>query len=53
MDFIYTFPATFNIYPDQIDTWVNYPLDERRTLSCWNSFRPPETAAGATGSCAT
>jgi phenylpropionate dioxygenase-like ring-hydroxylating dioxygenase large terminal subunit len=44
-NFIFAFPGmTFNLYPDQIDFWVNYPIDERRTLSVWNSFRPPETA---------
>ena len=44
-NFIFAFPAmTFNLYPDQIDFWLNYPLDERRTLSVWQSFRPPETA---------
>jgi phenylpropionate dioxygenase-like ring-hydroxylating dioxygenase large terminal subunit len=44
-NFIFAFPGmTFNLYPDQIDFWVNYPIDERRTLSIWNSFRPPETA---------
>jgi len=44
-NFIFAFPGmTFNLYPDQIDFWVNYPIDERRTLSIWRSFRPPETA---------
>ncbi|MEP6641726.1 MAG: aromatic ring-hydroxylating dioxygenase subunit alpha [Gaiellales bacterium] len=44
-NFIFAFPGmTFNLYPDQIDFWVNYPIDERRTLSVWNSFRPPETS---------
>jgi choline monooxygenase len=44
-NFIFAFPGmTFNLYPDQIDFWVNYPIDERRTLSVWSSFRPPETA---------
>jgi Rieske 2Fe-2S family protein len=43
-NFIFAFPGmTFNLYPDQIDFWVNYPLDELRTLSVWRSFRPPET----------
>jgi Rieske 2Fe-2S family protein len=44
-NFIFAFPgATFNLYPDQIDFWCNYPLDERRTRSVWHAFRPPETA---------
>ena len=44
-NFIFAFPgATFNLYPDQIDFWCNYPLDERRTCSIWQAFRPPETA---------
>jgi phenylpropionate dioxygenase-like ring-hydroxylating dioxygenase large terminal subunit len=44
-NFIFAFPGmTFNLYPDQIDFWVNYPIDEGRTLSVWKSFRPPETA---------
>jgi phenylpropionate dioxygenase-like ring-hydroxylating dioxygenase large terminal subunit len=44
-NFIFAFPGmTFNLYPDQIDFWLNYPLDERRTMTVWNTFRPPETA---------
>ena len=32
-NFVFAFPgATVNLYPDQIDFWLNYPLDERRTL---------------------
>ncbi len=43
-NFVFAFPAmTFNLYPDQIDYWLNYPLDERRTQSVWRAFRPPET----------
>ncbi len=43
-NFIYTFPGiTFNLYPDQLDIWTNYPLDEKRTQTIWQSFRPPET----------
>ena len=43
-NFVFAFPgATVNLYPDQIDFWVNYPLDEKRTLTVWNAFRPPET----------
>jgi phenylpropionate dioxygenase-like ring-hydroxylating dioxygenase large terminal subunit len=44
-NFIFAFPGmTFNLYPDQIDFWLNYPLDERRTMTVWNTFRPPETS---------
>ncbi len=43
-NFVFAFPAmTFNLYPDQIDYWLNYPLDEYRTQSVWRAFRPPET----------
>jgi phenylpropionate dioxygenase-like ring-hydroxylating dioxygenase large terminal subunit len=43
-NFVFAFPGTtVNLYPDQIDFWLNYPLDERRTLTIWNAFRPPET----------
>ncbi|MGN6379638.1 MAG: SRPBCC family protein [Gaiellales bacterium] len=42
-NFVFAFPGmTFNLYPDQIDYWLNYPLDERRTASVWRAFRPPE-----------
>jgi phenylpropionate dioxygenase-like ring-hydroxylating dioxygenase large terminal subunit len=42
-NFVHAFPGmTFNLYPDQIDYWVNYPLDERRTATVWRAFRPPE-----------
>ena len=41
--YIFAFPAmTWNLYPDQIDSWCVYPLDERRTLAVWRSYRPPE-----------
>jgi Rieske 2Fe-2S family protein len=44
-NFVFAFPGTtVNLYPDQIDFWLNYPLDERRTLTIWNAFRPPETS---------
>ena len=44
-NFIYAFPGmTFNLYPDQMDTWVNYPVDELHTMTVWSSFRPPETS---------
>jgi Rieske 2Fe-2S family protein len=44
-NFVYAYPGmTFNLYPDQIDFWVNYPLDERRTWTQWTTFGPPETA---------
>jgi phenylpropionate dioxygenase-like ring-hydroxylating dioxygenase large terminal subunit len=44
-NFVFAFPGmTFNLYPDQIDFWLNYPLDERRTMTHWTTFRPPETA---------
>jgi Rieske 2Fe-2S family protein len=44
-NFIYVHPGiTINLYPDQIDFWVNYPLDERRTHTVWHTFRPPETS---------
>ncbi len=44
--YIFVFPAmTWNLYPDQIDTWCVYPLDERRTLASWRAYRPPETSA--------
>ncbi len=43
-NFVFAFPgATFNLYPDQIDYWTNYPLDEKRTLTVWRAYRPPET----------
>ena len=42
-NFLFAYPGmTFNLYPDQIDFWLNYPLDERRTVSIWRAFRPPE-----------
>jgi Rieske 2Fe-2S family protein len=42
-NFVFAYPGmTFNLYPDQIDYWLNYPLDERRTVSIWRAFRPPE-----------
>ena len=42
-NFVFAFPGmTFNLYPDQIDFWINYPIDERRTMTVWNMFRPPE-----------
>jgi Rieske 2Fe-2S family protein len=42
-NFVFAYPGmTFNLYPDQIDFWLNYPLDERRTVSIWRAFRPPE-----------
>jgi Rieske 2Fe-2S family protein len=42
-NFVFAYPGmTFNLYPDQIDYWLNYPLDERRTVSVWRAFRPPE-----------
>ena len=37
--------STFNLYPDQMDTWTNYPLDEKSTMTVWHSYRPPETSA--------
>ena len=38
-NFIFAFPGmTFNLYPDQIDFWVNYPIDERRTLGTYDYF---------------
>jgi phenylpropionate dioxygenase-like ring-hydroxylating dioxygenase large terminal subunit len=44
-NFVFAFPAmTFNLYPDQIDFWVNYPVDALNTMTVWNTFRPPETA---------
>jgi phenylpropionate dioxygenase-like ring-hydroxylating dioxygenase large terminal subunit len=44
-NFVFAFPGmTFNLYPDQIDYWVNYPLDAQRTATVWRSFRPPERA---------
>jgi Rieske 2Fe-2S family protein len=44
-NFVFAFPGmTVNLYPDQIDFWLNYPLDERRTLTVWTAFRPPETS---------
>ena len=44
-NFIYAFPGmTFNLYPDQIDTWTNYPLDELHTATVWHQYRPPETS---------
>jgi phenylpropionate dioxygenase-like ring-hydroxylating dioxygenase large terminal subunit len=44
-NFVFAFPGmTFNLYPDQIDFWFNHPLDERRTRTLWQTFRPPETA---------
>jgi Rieske 2Fe-2S family protein len=44
-NFVYVHPGiTVNLYPDQIDFWVNYPLDERRTRTVWHTFRPPETS---------
>ena len=50
-NFIFAFPAmTFNLYPDQIDFWVNYPLDELQhaARSGTRSGRPRPRAA-ATG----
>ena len=42
-NFVYAHPGiTVNLYPDQIDFWLNYPLDERRTATVWRAFRPPE-----------
>jgi phenylpropionate dioxygenase-like ring-hydroxylating dioxygenase large terminal subunit len=42
-NFVFAFPGmTFNLYPDQIDYWLNYPLDAGRTATTWRSFRPPE-----------
>jgi phenylpropionate dioxygenase-like ring-hydroxylating dioxygenase large terminal subunit len=44
-NFIFAFPGvTINLYPDQLDFWVNYPIDALRTLTVWNTFRPPETS---------
>ena len=35
-NFIFAFPGmTVNLYPDQIDFWLNYPIDERRTCGLW------------------
>ncbi len=35
-NFIFAFPGmTFNLYPDQIDTWTNYPLDALHTATVW------------------
>lgn len=44
-NFVFVFPGmTFNLYPDQIDFWCNYPVDELHTKTVWQTFRPPETA---------
>jgi phenylpropionate dioxygenase-like ring-hydroxylating dioxygenase large terminal subunit len=41
--YIFVFPGmTWNLYPDQIDSWCVYPLDERRTLAAWRAYRPPD-----------
>jgi phenylpropionate dioxygenase-like ring-hydroxylating dioxygenase large terminal subunit len=49
-NFIYAFPGmTFNLYPDQIDTWTNYPLDELHTATVWHQYRPPETSGRRDG----
>lgn len=41
--YVFAFPGmTWNLYPDQIDFWTNYPIDERRTATHWHSFRAPE-----------
>ena len=45
-NFIFAFPGmTFNLYPDQIDTWTNYPLDALHTATVWQTYRPPETSS--------
>jgi phenylpropionate dioxygenase-like ring-hydroxylating dioxygenase large terminal subunit len=41
-NYAFAFPgATWNLYPDQIDTWCVYPIDEVRTRTTWRAFRAP------------
>ncbi|HUZ83354.1 MAG TPA: aromatic ring-hydroxylating dioxygenase subunit alpha [Gaiellales bacterium] len=44
--YIFAFPGmTWNLYPDQIDTWLNYPVDHRVTRTHWQTLRAPENSS--------
>jgi phenylpropionate dioxygenase-like ring-hydroxylating dioxygenase large terminal subunit len=44
--YIFAFPGmTWNLYPDQIDIWSNYPIDHRSTATHWQALRAPENSS--------
>ena len=43
--YIFAFPgATWNLYPDQIDIWINTPIDRHTTATHWQALRAPENS---------